>query len=107
MGKLLCAVVMSTLLLGCSFEPDNPLLGKWESRGVFTLEFTETSVTLPSGSCRVENYRKENKQISGEKVLLMHYTCIDDSKGESLPLAAVIVDSNTIIAFNDTWHRIK
>lgn len=94
-------------LSGCNAAPSNPLLGKWEAHGALTLEFTETEAILPDGSCPVEGYTKEMKQIDGKKFLVISYKCVDEKNGSSVQLAAMMVDDDTLIAFSDVWHRLK
>ena len=94
-------------LSGCNAARSNPLLGKWEAHGALTIEFTETEAIFPDGSCPVEGYTKERKQIDGKQFLVISYKCVDDKRGGSVPLAAMMVDDDTLIAFSDVWHRLK
>ena len=110
MRNLLLAIIISLLLFACGSKPEQKILGKWESSGVFKAEFTPTTASWMGGGCKHSGYRSEVKQVDGKKVTVISFTCeefiLDDGKPSNLTLSVVPVDDK-IVFLNQVYFRIN
>jgi len=86
-------------------DASNPLIGKWESHGIFRLEFTEKKAFLAGGECDVDGYTQEVTQVDGRKFKMVTFNCVD--KGQKTPISVLMINNDTMAAFSDEWHRVR
>lgn len=110
MRKLLFAVGIISILCACSEKPEQQILGKWESSGIFRAEFTPDTALWVRGGCKHSGYTRETAQINGQKFNVVSFTCkesIPDGKPMTLQISAAIMDKDAILFMNMNFYRIN
>lgn len=104
MQKLLLAIGILLVLSSCGNKPGQEILGKWESSGVFTAEFTPETASWPGGECEHSGYNSEIKQANGQQFEFISFSCKEPA---GLTLGVALIDADTIIFANQNYFRIK